>query len=817
MSAAPLLRKAKELDRSVARLSARDAGTCDHCGDSLAGLKIVRRTFVGEKREHAYCCLGCAFIAEQLYLARISDRDRAALEASVPAPARAGSGARLQIPVRGMVCAACAALIEHRLRREPGIVAAQVDFAARRAYVNFDAQRTTPAEIARAIERAGYRTGSNAAAEKKAARVDLLRLLIAWLAMMQVMMLAVPTYFAPPGDIAPDIEQLLRIAQLVLTLPVVLFSIWPLLRAAASQLRASQIGMDLPIVLGLTAAFAASVWAVFAASGPVYFDSITMFAALVLGARWLQSRALRRAAEHIDAAEAQSALTAQRLRAYPASSAVDAVGAEELKAGDHVLVAAGETVPADGVVVRGTSTLSQAWLTGESTPIEKSVGAPVLAGSVNFDQPLVVEVTRAGSATSLAALRRLVDEAGRERPHVVELANRVAVVFLWAVIAATALTAFAWLNLDASQALPNAIALLVATCPCALSLAAPAALTATQSALARRGVLTARAAALEPAARVSVVASDKTGTLTTAQPSVARVVLTRDRPLHRIVAIAAGLESLSMHPFARAVTAHAAEAGVEPLAVADARVDGSAGVEAAVDGVRYRLGRPDYAQALAGAASAGDWARLPEILRAHGQAGAGVAVLADGAGPLAVFVFAEAVKRDAAEFAARVRDGGAALILLSGDRREPVERVARELHIEQGFAHQTPDSKRRLIAGMQREGRVVAMIGDGMNDAPVLAQADVSIALAEGSTLAQARADFIVTSARLVDAALLFDAARRGMRIVRQNLAWALAYNAVAIPLAAFGYLTPALAAAGMAASSLAVVGNALRARRVAH
>ena len=815
MSAAPVLRKAKEPNRA-ASATTRAAGNCDHCGDSLAGLKVVRRTFVGEPSGRAFCCLGCAFIAEQLFLARISNRDCAALQASVPhAAPPVGRAARMQIEVRGMVCAACALLIEQRLRREPGVVSAQVDFVARRAYVTFDAQCTTPSDMARAIERCGYRTGSSEAQDRKAARIDLARLLVAWLAMMQVMMLAVPSYFAATGDIAPDIEQLLRMGQMILTLPVVVFSGWPLMRAAGSQIRAGQIGMDLPIVLGLLAALGASLWAVLTAHGPVYFDSIAMFVALVLGARWLQARALRRAAHHIDEAERRATLTAQRLRAYPASGAVDSIAAEELKTADHVLVAPGETVPADGVIVRGSSTLSQAWLTGESTPIEKGIGASVLAGSINFDQPLVIEVTRCGPATSLAALRRLVEDAGRERPRMVELANRVAVVFLWTVLALTAVTVFAWLALEPAQALPNAIALLVATCPCALSLAAPAALTATQAALARCGVLTARSGALQAAASVDVVACDKTGTLTSAQPAVARIMLLRDGPLHQIIAIAAGLETLSMHPYARAVAAHAAAARIEPVAVSSARVDGSAGVEATVDGVRYRLGRPEYAQALATAPDEAASLRLQLLLDAYGVGGVGVALLADGAGPLAVFVFAESLKRDAAAFADRVRAGGADLIVLSGDRREPVERIARDLHIEEGFANQTPESKRRLIADLQRDGRVVAMIGDGMNDAPVLAQANVSIALADGASLAQARADFIVTSVRLGEAAAVFEAARRCMRIVRQNLVWAVLYNLIAIPLAAFGYLTPALAAIGMATSSLLVVGNGLRAGRL--
>jgi Cu2+-exporting ATPase len=664
------------------------------------------------------------------------------------------------------------------------------------------------------IERSGYRTGTDAALEKREARIELLRLMIAWLAMMQVMMLAVPSYIAGPGDIAPDIEQLLRIAQLILSVPVVLFSAWPLLHAAASQVRAGQVGMDLPIVLGLSAAFCASLLSVVTAHGAVYFDSITMFVALVLGARWLQARALKRASEHIDAVDRRTVIMAQRFRRYPVSGVIDTIVADELRAGDRVLVPAGETVPADGVVASGDSSVSQAWLTGESTPIEKSAGAPVLAGAVNLDQPLVMTVTRAGASTSLAALRRLIDEAGRERPPVVEVANRVAVYFLWSIILMAVLTLLGWNAVDPAQALPNVIALLVVTCPCALSLAAPAALTAAQSALARRGVLTARTAAMQAAARVDIVAADKTGTLTSSAPSVARVVQLRSGPLEPVVAIAAALESASTHPYARAIAAHASSHGIEPAAAQDARIEGSAGVEATVRGVRYRIGRAEFASAMTRGDDEAIWSSFRELARSHALAGIGMAVLADAAGPLAVFVFTETIKPDARDFAERIRAGGASLILVSGDRREAVARTAQALGVENWYANQTPDSKRKLIGQLQGEGRVVAMIGDGMNDAPVLAQADVSIALAEGSTLAQARADFIVTSQRVADAAVVFTVSRKGMRIVRQNLAWAFFYNVVAIPLAAFGYLTPALAAAGMAASSLIVVANALRARR---
>jgi Cu2+-exporting ATPase len=475
-----LIRKAKVsslagLDATPSVLPAE--GVCDHCGDSLAGLKVVQRQVGATLRP--FCCHGCAFISEQLFLAQAGARDREALSAAlapgsdaIGATAVASAAAQTRIDVRGMVCGACGSLIEHRPRRLPGVVQAHVD-SRQRAFVAFDDKLLSRDEVLREIRRAGYETGTAERDERHAARIDLLRVLIAWLMMMQVMMLSVPMYFAAPGDVAPDIEQLLRLASLILTLPVVLFSAQPLYRAAWSQLRIGSIGMDVPVVIGLAAAFGASALSTATASGHVYFDSVTMFVALVLGTRWLLARGLTAARGHIEAARRQSMLSAQRLVAFPSSLATESVGAERLRVGDRVLVPPGETVPADGVVVHGRSSCSQAWLTGESTPIEKSAGAPVLAGSVNLDQPMVVEVTRRGEATSLAALQRLVDEAGRERPRVVEFANRVAGYFLWAVMVITVLTVVGWWLVDASQALPNAIAVLVATCPCALSLAAP--------------------------------------------------------------------------------------------------------------------------------------------------------------------------------------------------------------------------------------------------------------------------------------------------------------------------------------------------------
>jgi Cu2+-exporting ATPase len=353
---------------------------------------------------------------------------------------------------------------------------------------------------------------------------------------------------------------------------------------------------------------------------------------------------------------------------------------------------------------------------------------------------------------------------------------------------------------------------LVATCPCALSLAAPAAFSAAQSALAQRRVLLARTAALETLAEVDVLACDKTGTLTTGTPALIKQLLLREADPDRALEIAAALETMSTHPYARALL-QAAQALPEPLpAVADGRVEASAGIEGMVQGRRYRLGKIEFALPEKLAALRGG---VASVVGAEGLAASSFVILSDETGPLSVFIFGEQLREDAPQMVDAAADRGVEVVVLSGDRREPVQAVARALGVERAFAHQTPDSKRSWVAGQQSAGHRVAMLGDGLNDAPVIAQADVSIALAGGSMLAQARADFIVLHSRLADVEFALAVAHRARRIVRQNLVWAFAYNIVIIPLAAFGFVSPAVAAAGMAASSLAVVANALRAKRV--
>lgn len=788
-----------------------DASTCFHCGDSLNGLKVVRRPLGPTLR--AYCCNGCSFIEEQMFLAQAGQRDRQALGVALGPPSKhapPASAARSQFFVRGMQCGACAQVIEQRLERLPGVARARVDYGTQRATLVYDEKTVSRDDLAREIERAGYGVGRDTRDERAAARTELLQTASAWILLMPILMLAAPVYFATAGSMTAGFEHALRVAACILMVPVVFFSARPLYRAAASQLKVRSIGIELPLVLTFVIIFVVSAVAALSGRGNVYFDSLVLAVALVLGARWLLARGLSATRTHLDASWRQSALTAHRLVAFPSSLATESIAGSLLRVGDRVLVPAGEMVPADGVVVHGRSSTSQAGQTGEWVPIEKSAGAPMLAGSVNLDQPVVVEVTRRGEAISLAALQKMVEEAGIERPRTVELVDYVAVIFLWTAAAVAAMTAIGWWWVDPMQALPNAIAVLIISCPCALSLAVPTAIAAARATLARRRILLARSAALESLAQVDVLACDKTGTLTIGEPALLKQLLLRDADPDGVLGIAAAMGTLSTHPYLRALVQVARTIPVSLPALADGRVESASGIEATLGGHRYRLGKLEFAlhDKLAGGRSV-----VAGVIAREALSPSTYLVLADEQGPVAVFSFGERLREDAHALIERAAENGIESVVLSGDRREPVQIFAASLGIERALAHQTPDSKRGWVAGQQRVGRSVVMLGDGFNDAPAIAQADVSIALGGGAVLAQSRADLIVQSSSLADVNFAFATARSTLAVIHQNLAMALSYHVLAFPVAAFGLVSPATAVLGMAASSMLIIANALRIR----
>lgn len=770
---------------------------CAQCGLVCEPGSLVQGELAGQYLP--YCCQGCAFVAQTL----------AQVREAVPAAAGDTATGQLQeaaVDVHGMVCAACALLIEARLRALPAVRGAHVDYAQKRAYVTFDAQRTDLGKLSAVIHALGYATERSAEEARRAARLELARVGLAWLAMMQVMMLAAASYVAEPQAIAPDLMQLMRLAQFVMTVPVMLFSAAPIWRSAWHQLKARSVGMDVPVALGLAGAFVHSLVAIFQAVGEVYFDSITMFVALVLSARWLQARAMTRAHAFMASAQEALALRAKRVRAHATNAqnpGYDVVPAAQLVVGDRVWVAAAEAFAADGLIVQGESSVSQAWLLGEARPQRIAQGAAVLAGSVNLEAPVMFEVTRSGERTALAAVSRLAHRAAQSRQPMMELAQTVARYFLWVVLTLSVGTWLYWTLMAPAQAWPSVMAVLIATCPCALSLAAPAAWSAAQAAMARAGVLLTRASALETLAKVGTVAFDKTGTLTTASPHLLRV--DTDRPEIDALTLAASLASASVHPYAQALSQAAAAQGKVLHPAHALKVHTGSGIEGAIGGQPYRLGHRAFALA-----STGGMDRLDT----DGQGAA--TYLADSHGLVARFDFGEQLRPGGAQVVKQLRALGVDTALLSGDRKPAALVVARAagLNAQAVQASMRPQDKCAHLAALQRSGRVVAMVGEGINDAPVLAQADVSVALSSalgGAALAQAQADIIVTNPDLSVIADAVRVARKAMRIVKQNFFWAIAYNSLALGLAVSGQLPPVLAAVGMAMSALLVIANAMR------
>lgn len=708
--------------------------------------------------------------------------------------------------LEGITCAACIWLNEQHVGRLPGVTAIDINYATRRARVRWDETQIQLSGILAAIAAIGYRAHPYDAARseeigRRERRDAIWRLWVAGFGMMQVMMYAIPVYLAGEGEMTADIESLMRWASLLLTLPVVVYSSAPFFRNAWRDLRLLRMGMDVPVALGIASAFVASVWATLVQHGEVYFDSVTMFVFFLLGGRYLEMTARQKAVGVTEALAKLMPAFAQRVSAYPGQRDSLQVLVADLQPGDVVLVRPGETIPADGEVIEGESTADEALLTGESLPVAKRPGAPVTGGAINRDSPLWIRVLAVGEGTRLSAILNLMERAAAEKPRIVELADRIAGQFVWAVLAVSVLTALGWATVDASRALWITVSVLVVTCPCALALATPIALTVAAGALARDGLLVTRGHAIETLARATHFVFDKTGTLT-----VGRLTLRDVMPLSTMDAVtcrqwAAALEQASEHPIARALVAGAPAAVV----ARDLRSEAGGGVEGWIGDTRLRIGKPDYA--LPGVV-------LPPAAQDWLASGETVVLLANAAQPLALFRLGDEMRPEAAALVASLHAAGREVVLLSGDAPAVAARVGAGLGIRDVRGGQSPQDKHAAVSALQQSGAIVAMVGDGVNDAPVMAQAQVSVAMGGGAQLARTQADFVLLSENLAHLQRGVVRARLCLAIIRQNLWWSAAYNLVAIPLAIAGWVTPWLAGIGMSASSLLVVLNSLRLQR---
>jgi Cu2+-exporting ATPase len=735
---------------------------------------------------------------------------------TVPTPgatARApGANGRAEavLAVEGIHCASCVQLIEMQVGSVPGVESVDVGLATHRARVRWQDGVATLADITAAIARAGYRAwpvsaGGAARERSRERRMALWRLFVAGFSMMQVMMYATPAYVAIEGEMEPDIAQLLRLASFILTVPVMCYSAGPLLAGAWRDLRHRRIGMDVPAALGLLVTFGASTWAVFVSGGPVYFDSVSMFVFFLLGARYLDMLARARAGAAVEELSRLQPVRAQLLPGWPLSRQTLEVEAAQLRPGDVVLVRAGTAAPADGRVLEGDGSNDESLITGEARAVKKGAGDAITGGAINLSRPLVVQVGAAVADSRLSHLVRLVESAANAKPWITQVADRHAATFLWAILGLAAITALVWSAIDPAHALPAAVAVLIVTCPCALSLAAPMAFAAAIGNLAQRGVLVVRGHALEALARADHFVFDKTGTLTTGRMRVEEV-----RPLGRLdrdhlLALAARMESVGVHPLAQALAMAGAQQARRLCegGVTDAHEVPGQGVEALVNGMPHRVGSIGFVQSL--------HHRPPPAGAFAATGNASVVALGDSEGWLGIFTVGDGVRGGAAALVASLTAQGAQVALASGDRIEAVAPAAARLGITEVHAGMAPEAKHAYVAGLQAAGATVAMVGDGLNDAPVLALAHVSVAMGGGAPLAQTSADMVLMSGRPEDLGRAVDIAKKTVRIVRQNIGWAALYNLIAIPLAATGVLTPWMAGLGMSMSSLVVVLNSLR------
>ncbi len=793
---------------------------CYHCALPVPAGSHFTAVVLGQDR--LFCCPGCQAVAEAIVAGNLESYYQHRSEASAnpdalpqqlldelalydradvqkPFVRHSGELAETTLLIEGISCAACGWLIEKHLRNLPGVAEARLNLSNHRLQVNWADSQLPLSRLLAELRHIGYAAHpyqADRAAEQLANenRTALRQLGVAGLLWFQAMMATMATWPEFNIDLSPELHTILRWVALFLTTPIVFYSCAPFFRGAARDLRTRHLTMDVSVSLAIGLAYGAGIWTAVTGSGELYFDAVGMFALFLLAGRYLERRARERTA----------AATAQLVNLLPASCLrLGAAGQSErillseLQLGDCILIQPGHVVPADGRIVSGQSSVDESLLTGEYLPQPRRAGDAVTAGTLNVESALTVEVQALGQDTRLSAIVRLLERAQSEKPRLAEIADRASQWFLLFSLVAAAAIGLLWWQLDPSQAFWIVLAMLVATCPCALSLATPTALTAATGTLHKLGLLLTRSHVLEGLNQIDTVIFDKTGTLTEG-----RLTLRAIRPLaaadaDQCLMLAAALENRSEHPIARAF-------GRASVAADEVHAEPGLGLEGVVQGQRLRIGEAGFVCALSNTAA-------PEMPAEPGQ----WLLLGDTQGALAWLVLDDRLRNDAADLLAACRARGWQTLLLSGDSSPMVQSVAAELQIDQAIGGLRPDDKLEKLKALQLQGRKVLMLGDGVNDVPVLAAADISIAMGSATDLAKTSADAVLLSNRLDALVQAFSLARRTRRIIIENLLWAALYNGLMLPFAALGWITPVWAAIGMSVSSLIVVLNALRLTRI--
>ncbi|HBA35342.1 MAG TPA: cation transporter [Gammaproteobacteria bacterium] len=802
---------------------------CFHCGLPVPQGYSETMTILDEER--AMCCPGCTAVAqaivesgmEAFYEHRTANAPTgAALVPDFLEKARVYDNPAVQksfvqaldenikeaaLILEGVTCAACVWLNEKHLNSLDGVLQASVNYSTHRMSVKWDNARIQLSEIMAAVAQLGYKAipfdvSRHRQGLEKERKQQLKRLGLAGVLGMQIMMLAAGLYLGDYFGMVDVYRSLLNGASLILALPIVFYSAAPFFKAAWRDLRIRQPGMDVPVSLGILGAFIASIWHTVTQQGHVYFDSIAMFVFFLLSARYFELSARRKAADSTERLMDLSPALATRVS--PKDGAHQAIPVAELAVGDHVSVRPGEVIPADGVIINGLSSVDEALLTGESVPKRKAPAQRVVGGSLNVESPLLVEVEKVGADTVLSHMLRLIDRAQTEKPRLTQLADRIASYFVLAVLTVASLVALFWWQAGSTEWVAITISVLVVTCPCALSLATPTALTAAAGRLTGLGVLISRGHALETMAKVTDVVFDKTGTLTRGELSLGGIKLGHGCDRQTALNIAAALEQVSEHPIGKAIcraaeTLH--EVGQDVVNTPGKGMSGS------VAGKVYHIGSAEFVQeSLQSPVSMDEWQAT--------QGDRTAVFLADEHRLIAAFYLEDQVRPDAESLIRYLKSTGRRIHLYSGDNERAVKQLAAAIGIEQAEGELKPEGKLSNLQALQQQGAVVAMVGDGVNDGPVLAAAQVSIAMGSAAQVAMSNADVVLVSNQLSALGEAFQSASKTVRVIRQNISWAVGYNTLVLPAAAMGWVAPWMAAIGMSLSSLLVVANAMRLAR---
>ncbi len=808
---------------------------CYHCGSLIPAATYFVAELGGLKQ--VFCCAGCMAIAQTIhgkgldvfYARRIQlgvKPDQALSGNTIPNRLLAYDDpallARFSRPIAdGLLettlrlekirCAACVWLCDQYLKRLTGVRDVQINYVTQKAKIQFDLEQCNLSHLLFEIERIGYSAWpfepSQAADLGRRERRQLLtRLGVALLGMMQVMMYAWPTYTGT-GDLSQEYGALLGWASWVLTVPVILYSAGPIFLAAWRSVRLFPqthiLGMDVPIAIALGLAFFAGTLNLLTGNGASYFDSITMFVAFILGARYVELLARQDAQSGAEALAKQLPAICEKYLHYPDSLELKEVPVVNCHQGDFIRVSPGEIIPADGVLMANETEINESLLTGEARAIRKKIGDPLYAGSHNILNPCIMRIDTVGQATRIAGIAALLDQALLAKPHLVSLAERWASHFILFLLATALIASGLWFIFDPSKSWTVLVAVLVASCPCALSLAVPTAMAAAQGAVTKLGILIVRGHVMESLVEVSDLVIDKTGTLTLGQPELQTIQVARaDFSAHRALSLAAAMEAGQTHPLALSLLRAAA---VENLPVQNLPLASVGELGRGLRAGEYRLGS---------ALHVGLDQQIEADLLERQSGEHGKVYLVDGQGLIATFLFLDTPRPGVQELLSAVQQRKITVHLVSGDDAQTVAWWANYFGITNFSSAASPEGKYAYVAKLQEQGKIVWAIGDGVNDAPLLARANVSVAVGAGAPLITAGADAILTANSLEPLVYLLRSAIKTRLIIKENIAWALLYNVVAIPVAMLGWVNPWVAGIGMSLSSLFVTLNAWRLRK---